>query len=119
MSSSSTNLSRSGLTDWLIQRLSAVILLAFVFCVVGFYAWHSYPTYSLTYELWHAYFASLYMKVFTVIALLALLGHVWVGLWTIITDYIKPLFLRLLLQTLLLLFILTLLIWVGLVVFSL
>lgn len=116
---SSTNLTRNGLTDWLIQRLSAVILLGFVLCVVGFYAWHLYAHQPITYDLWRGYFSSLPMKIFTVIALLSLLGHLWIGIWTIITDYIKPLVLRLLLQSSLLLFILTLLIWVGLVVFSL
>ncbi|MBE8183069.1 MAG: succinate dehydrogenase, hydrophobic membrane anchor protein [Candidatus Portiera sp.] len=116
---SSTNFTRNGLTDWLVQRLSAVVLLGFVLYVVGFYAWHSYLAITMTYDLWYGYFSSLPMKIFTLIALLALLGHLWIGIWTIITDYIKPLVLRLLLQSLLLLFVLAILIWVGLIVFSL
>lgn len=113
---SSTNFARNGLSDWLVQRLSAVVLLAFVLGVAGFYA-YSQP--HMDYETWRGYFSSWGMKIFTFVALFSLLGHIWVGLWTVITDYIKPLSLRMLCYALLVLFVVVLLVWVGMVVFSL
>ena len=38
------------------------------------------------------------MQVFTIITLLSLLAHVWIGIWQVLTDYVKPLMLRGLLQ---------------------
>ena len=111
-----TNLTRNGLTDWLVQRLSAVILLAFIISILVFYL-SNQP--GLDYLTWRGYFSSWPMKIFTLIALLSLLGHMWVGLWTVITDYIKPFVLRVLSYTLLLGFVLVVLVWVGLLIFSL
>lgn len=37
-------------------------------------------------------------KVFTLLTLFSILVHTWIGMWQVLTDYIKPLALRLLLQ---------------------
>ncbi|STQ79392.1 Succinate dehydrogenase hydrophobic membrane anchor subunit [Hafnia alvei] len=37
-------------------------------------------------------------KVFTVLTLVSILAHAWIGMWQVLTDYIKPLALRLILQ---------------------
>lgn len=85
-----TNLSRSGLSDWIIQRLSAVLLAAFTIFLVVFLL--SNP--GLQYEQWQALFSQGWVKIFTLLTLLSLVGHAWVGLWTVATDYIKPAFIR-------------------------
>ena len=100
-----------GLTDWFIQRLSALVLLLFVGCLVGFYIYNP----DLNYVMWSKYFSSVEMKIFTFVATLSLVGHTWVGMWTVFTDYIKPAFLRLFLQTLLLVALLALTLWVALI----
>ena len=41
------------------------------------------------------------MQVFTILTLLSLLAHVWIGLWQVLTDYIKPVGLRFMLQLIL------------------
>jgi len=72
---------RSGLYDWLMQRVSAVILLAyFVFlaCVL---------IEGVDYVSWKAVFAQTWVKIFSLMALLSLGVHAWVGLWSVITDY--------------------------------
>ena len=79
-----TNFSRNGLTDWLIQRFSAVVLTLYTVFIVGFIAFSQ----ELTYELWHSLFAQLWVKIFTVIAVVALASHSWIGLWGVLTDYI-------------------------------
>lgn len=43
----------------------------------------------LNYHNWHGLFSNLSMKVFTLLALIALLVHAWIGIWQVLTDYIK------------------------------
>lgn len=80
-----TSLSRNGLADWLLQRVTAVILGGYALFLMGYFLWH--PT--ISYTQWHDLFASFWMQIFNVIALLSLLAHGWVGLWTITTDYLN------------------------------
>ena len=79
-----TSLSRSGLSDWLVQRVTAVILLAF-FGFIGFKL-----AGGVSYAEWSALFAQSWMKVFALLAALSLAAHAWIGMWTVGTDYIRP-----------------------------
>ncbi len=88
--SSITALGRNGVSDWLIQRVSALIMLAYVFFLIGFYLTHP----QIDYVIWRALFAHTSMRIFTLLTLIALLGHAWVGMWTIFTDYIKCAYFR-------------------------
>ena len=72
-----TSLSRSGLSDWLVQRVTAVILLA-LFGFVG----------GVTYEEWSGLFDQTWMKVFALLAALSLAAHAWIGMWGVFTDYL-------------------------------
>lgn len=53
---------------------------------------------ELTYEVWIGFFASAFTKVFTLLALFSILIHARIGMWQVLTDYVKPLALRLMLQ---------------------
>lgn len=77
-------LSRRGLLDFVIQRLSAYVLGVYVFVVTGFFVFYEVDYGTLT-----GFFLSTWMQVFSSLALLATLGHAWVGMWTIGTDYIQ------------------------------
>ena len=79
-----TNLGRSGLGDWLIQRFSAVILAAYTLCILGSFLVHP----EMDYLQWRAIFDSTAMRFFSVITVLALCAHAWIGMWTISTDYL-------------------------------
>ncbi len=81
-----TSLTRSGLSDFVIQRVSAVILAVYSFCVVGFFLANP----GMTHEQLLAYFASVPMVLFSTLAVLATAAHAWIGMWTIGTDYIRP-----------------------------
>ena len=94
MVTSVTNLGRSGLSDWLIQRVTAVIVAAFSFVMLGFFISHP----DLQYADWYSFMSCTAMRIFTLISLLAISGHAWVGLWTIATDYLKPTGIRFLFQ---------------------
>ena len=107
MVETATSLGRSGLQDWLIQRLSAVILALYILFLVAFFVMHPH----LQYEQWHALFEFNLMKYSTLLALLSLVSHAWIGIWTVITDYIKPLALRLSIQIVFILGLLICLAW--------
>jgi succinate dehydrogenase / fumarate reductase membrane anchor subunit len=37
------------------------------------------------------FFSSAFTKVFTLLALVSILIHAWIGMWQVLTDYVKPL----------------------------
>ena len=82
MVTSVTSFSRTGLSDWLIQRVTSLVLLAYFLLI----------TYQLTgsvdYTSWRALFDQTWMKVFTLMAALSLAAHAWIGLWSVFTDYL-------------------------------
>jgi succinate dehydrogenase / fumarate reductase membrane anchor subunit len=84
MVTSITSLGRNGVHDWLLQRVSAVILLGY-FLFLAFYI-GSHP--ELTYLQWRGLFGSSWMRAFTLLALFSLCAHAWIGMWTIFTDYL-------------------------------
>ncbi|GIX30817.1 MAG: succinate dehydrogenase hydrophobic membrane anchor subunit [Porticoccaceae bacterium] len=84
MVTNATSFSRSGLSDWLLQRLTALILAAYTLFLVGYLALHP----DLDYAAWARLFAGLPMKLFTLAAAVSLAIHAWIGLWTVLTDYV-------------------------------
>jgi succinate dehydrogenase / fumarate reductase, membrane anchor subunit len=77
-----TSMGRSGLYDWLMQRVSAVILLSY-FLYVGFVVLS-----GVDYFTWKALFSQTWMRIFSLLALVSLGMHAWVGLWAVFTDYL-------------------------------
>jgi len=77
-----TSFGRSGLSDWLLQRVSGVILLAWFLCI-GFTLLG-----GVDYAGWKAMFEHTSMKIFTFLALLSLAAHAWIGMWSVSTDYL-------------------------------
>ena len=80
-----TSLTRSGLSDFVIQRVSAVVLTVYTLCVVGFFLANP----ALTHAALVAYFSSTPMLLFSTLAVLSTAAHAWIGMWTIGTDYIR------------------------------
>lgn len=79
-----TNFSRSGLFDWMAQRVSAVILASYFVFILGFVICHPH----LHYEVWYSLFFNKWMRIYSLLALLCVSIHAWVGMWTITTDYL-------------------------------
>ncbi len=105
---------RSGLHDWLMQRISAVVLAAFTLYLTYFMLTNG----TLTRESWVVLFHNEFFRVLASMTLIALVVHAWIGLWTVATDYLnsttfhyKPTAVRLIFQTFVILFILGNLIW--------
>ena len=81
---------RSGVHDFILIRSSAIILAAYTLYLLVFFV----MTPDITYDIWCSFFAGLVTKVFTILALFSLLIHAWIGIWQVLSDYVKPAFLR-------------------------
>jgi succinate dehydrogenase / fumarate reductase, membrane anchor subunit len=85
-----------GLKEWIIQRVTAIVMVVFTvvllvdYCITG----------SATYEGWAGLFANQFMKLLTLLALFSLFYHAWIGVRDIWMDYVKPVSIRLTLQVL-------------------
>jgi succinate dehydrogenase / fumarate reductase membrane anchor subunit len=88
------SVSHQGLRDWVMQRLSAVIMA--VYSMVLFYFILTNP--ELSYAEWHSLFSETWVKVGTLLFVLALCYHAWIGIWVIFTDYVKNYVLRAVLE---------------------
>ena len=80
-----TSLTRSGLADFVVQRVSAVVIALYALCVLGFFL----VTPALSHAVLRDYFASTPMLLFSSLAVLATAAHAWIGMWTVGTDYIR------------------------------
>ncbi len=79
------SLTRSGLADFVVQRVTAVILAAYSLCLLGFFIGEDITYASLT-----GFFWSTTMQLFSTLATLSIATHAWIGMWTIGTDYLRP-----------------------------
>jgi len=115
MVKSVTSLGHSGLHDWMIQRLTAIILAAYVIYLAVFL----FSTPHLEFSVWHALFAQTWFKIFSFLAIASLCFHAWVGLWIITTDYLKSVGLRLVSQLIVIVSCFAILLWGAHILWSL
>lgn len=94
MVSNASALGRNGVHDFILVRATAIVLTLYIIYMVGFFA----TTGEISWEVWTGFFASGFTKFFTLLALVSILIHAWIGMWQVLTDYVKPLALRLVLQ---------------------
>ncbi|MFQ3175426.1 MAG: succinate dehydrogenase / fumarate reductase membrane anchor subunit [Psychromonas sp.] len=87
---------RNGVHDYVLLRASAVVILAYVLYLVGFVTFA-----DINYFSWVEFFSLTLTKIFSLFALIAMLVHAWIGLWQVLTDYVKNTLLRAVLQFLL------------------
>ena len=86
MVTQATALSRNGVTDWLIQRVSAMVLALYTLCILAFIVLNP----DLTYGTWLAFHNHSAMEIFTMLALVSTCAHAWIGMWAIGSDYLRP-----------------------------
>lgn len=103
-----------GLRDWAIQRATAMIMAVYIILFFIYLLIHP----NLSFAEWHSLFAQPWMKIATLLTLISILYHAWIGIWTVFTDYIKSFFLRAVLEFFVLLLLATLFIWGVLIVWS-
>ena len=80
-----TSMSRNGVSDWLVQRVSALVLAAYTLCIFGSVLMNP----GLDFKTWSGFFNSTGMQIFTMLAILSTCAHAWIGMWTIGSDYLR------------------------------
>lgn len=83
-----------GLSDWLAQRITAVVMALYALLLAGIALWNG----GFDYALWRALFGNATFKIATFLCMASLLYHAWVGAREIYMDYLKPVALRLAVQ---------------------
>lgn len=79
-----TSFGRSGLSDWLVQRVSAVVMAVYTLFLLGYFMVNP----DLSYQQWMNLHSCFAMKVFNILLILSVVVHAWIGLWAVLTDYI-------------------------------
>lgn len=103
-----------GLQDWVIQRSSAILMAVYSIGLLAYFISHP----NLYFGEWHSLFSHTWMKVATILVIVATLWHAWVGMWTIFTDYIKPFLLRTVINFLVMLMLIACFFWGLLILWS-
>lgn len=103
-----------GVGDWLLQRLTAVVMGVYT---LGFLACMAMHTPS-TYADWKGLFSGTFVQLSTMLFFVALLYHAWIGMRDILMDYVRATGLRLALQTAVGLALLFYLIWSASILWS-
>ena len=106
-----TSFGRSGVHDWWMQRLSAVLMLVYVL-VLGY---QLIQMEQVSFASWTALFGATWMKAFTFLVVVAISVHAWVGLWIVSTDYFKPASIRNVFQAVVLIICLGIIAWAGMI----
>lgn len=94
MVSNASALGRNGVHDFLLVRATAIVITLYLIYMIGFFV----ASDEITWLSWTAFFSLPFTRVFTLLALIAILIHAWIGMWQVLTDYIKPVAIRLILQ---------------------
>ena len=84
-----------GLKDWLIQRITAVLIAVYSIILVCVLVQHM----PLDFISWKAVFTPIWFRILTLMALIAIFWHAWIGMRDILMDYVKNTGVRLFLQT--------------------
>lgn len=99
---------RRGLREWLAQRVTAVLIAVYTVFLITYLLKHP----DASYEQWKSLFVCTWMKVATMIVIISIVWHAWIGLWTVFTDYVKCHIARLILQIGVILLLAAYFIWV-------
>lgn len=80
----------AGLRAWLLQRLTAVYMIAFVIFLLAHFAIDA----PESYDLWRAWMMRPEVSIATFVFFTALLLHAWVGIRDVVLDYLQPMIVR-------------------------
>ncbi|MCW8108560.1 succinate dehydrogenase, hydrophobic membrane anchor protein [Alteromonas ponticola] len=94
MVTNKASMKRNGVQDFVSLRATAVLITAYVI----FMGWFFLTTENITYSVWQELFSSIAMKTFTLLTLVAIMTHTRIGLWQVLTDYVKAPLLRAVMQ---------------------
>jgi len=96
-----------GLREWLIQRITAVLMALYSITLGGYLLMQP----GLDYAAWTQLFSGQLMRTLTLMFLLSVYYHAWIGVRNIVMDYIKIDGIRLVIEVLTILALLLYVIW--------
>jgi len=96
-----------GLRDWLIQRITAVVMVLYTLGIAGYLLMQP----VLDYNAWTLLFSGNVIRTFSLLFLLSVFYHAWIGVRDIVMDYVKPAAIRLIIHVLVILTLLLYVIW--------
>jgi succinate dehydrogenase / fumarate reductase membrane anchor subunit len=83
-----------GLRDWLVQRVTAVVMVLWTLLFLGALMWHG----GFDHATWKSLWSGNVFRLVTFLFVVAVLWHAWVGVRNIAMDYVKPAAVRLVIQ---------------------
>lgn len=107
--------SHRGLTEWKFQRLTAIIMGIYSVWLLAY--WMCHP--GLAYAQWHSLFYAQTVRIATILFLLSMLYHAWIGMWTVFTDYVKCFVIRCVLEVLMFILLAACFFWGVMILWSL
>tara|TARA_B100000686_G_C16798672_1_gene984289 strand:+ start:887 stop:1231 length:345 start_codon:yes stop_codon:yes gene_type:complete len=98
---------RYGLIDWLIQRVTAVVITIYILLIIALLLIASPEGYTS----WKDIFFNQWMRILTFLTFISLCWHAWIGIRNILMDYVHKTNIRLILQVLVILVLFFYAIW--------
>lgn len=95
-----------GLIDWLIQRVTAVLMVLYLLLLTWIFA-----NQASDYAGLKSIFANQWMRIFSLLVFIGLCWHAWIGVRNVLMDYVKITSIRLSMQILTVTVLLFYLIW--------
>ncbi len=89
-----TGSTHTGLREWLLQRMTAIYMGAFVLYLVVRFAIDPITSYTA----WKAWFALPTVRIGFAFFFASLLLHSWIGMRSVFMDYVKPMWVRFVVQ---------------------
>lgn len=81
------SLGRNGLADWVIQRITAIIIGIYTLVLLGWLIVQG----EVDHAAWSGFMGSPCMQIANTLMLFSVGAHGWIGLWTVTTDYMTRL----------------------------
>lgn len=103
-----------GLKDWLIQRVTAVLMTIYLAVLAGIICIAAPQDYAA----WKNIFTTPWLRIATFVFFVGLFWHAWVGVRNVLMDYVHPTAMRLTLQILVIVSLLFYLVWVAEILWS-
>ncbi|TAK76211.1 MAG: succinate dehydrogenase, hydrophobic membrane anchor protein [Gammaproteobacteria bacterium] len=108
------SVAHKGFRDWAIQRATAIVMGIYSIGLIGYLLFNP----GLSFAEWHTLFSQDWMKVVTLLFILSVLYHAWIGIWTVFTDYVKLYVIRCILNFLVLFMLIACFFWGVLILWS-
>ena len=79
-----SSFSQSGVTNWLVQRVSALVMTAYILFITVYLLANP----DISYAQWSELNSLLSMRLFSLLTMASIASHAWIGIWCVLTDYV-------------------------------